>query len=48
MKKKSCGRLICAAPEFCADLLYAGGFNAPGQEFTEKKGFLPCNTFLRI
>ena len=29
MKKKSCGRLICAAPEFCADLLYAGGFNAP-------------------
>ena len=29
MKKKSCGRLICAAPESCADLLYAGGFNAP-------------------
>ena len=29
MKKKSRGRLICAAPEFCADLLYAGGFNAP-------------------
>ena len=29
MKKKSCGRLICAAPEACADLLYAGGFNAP-------------------
>ena len=21
--------MICAAPEFCADLLYAGGFNAP-------------------
>lgn len=29
MKKKSCGRLICATPEACADLLYAGGFNAP-------------------
>ena len=29
MEKKSSGRLICAAPEFCADLLYAGGFNAP-------------------
>ena len=29
MKKKNCGRLICAAPEYCADLLYAGGFNAP-------------------
>ena len=29
MKKKTCGRLICAAPEYCADLLYAGGFNAP-------------------
>ena len=29
MKKRSCGRLICAAPEFSADLLYAGGFNAP-------------------
>ena len=28
-KNPSCGRLICAAPETCADLLYAGGFNAP-------------------
>ena len=27
--KEHVGRLICAAPEFCADLLYAGGFNAP-------------------
>jgi hypothetical protein len=30
MKKNTpCGRLIYAAPELCADLLYAGGFNAP-------------------
>lgn len=27
--KRTCGRLIYAAPELCADLLYAGGFNAP-------------------
>lgn len=29
MKHSGKGRLICAAPENCADLLYAGGFNAP-------------------
>ena len=29
MKHSGKGRLICAVPELCADLLYAGGFNAP-------------------